>query len=118
MSASDCPRGKELLAYATGDLPEDAAEQVAMHLDYCRNCQVFIDREMRSEDGLAAPLRRTMMSHAGEVSGYMENLMARAEHFVQDKADDAGGVGPHQGEQRSHGRNGQARRNQVTSEPV
>jgi anti-sigma factor RsiW len=58
MAANGCPGRELLLAYHTGELAEDSAEEVIAHLSRCAACQAVLRTFGESEDSLMARLRR------------------------------------------------------------
>ena len=58
MTANSCPSRELLLAYDIGDLPEQSAEGVTVHLSQCDTCRVALKTLDESEDSLVARLRR------------------------------------------------------------
>jgi WD40 repeat protein/tRNA A-37 threonylcarbamoyl transferase component Bud32 len=56
VSQPGCPTDEELSAYNLGDLPEDALDLVAEHLERCRGC----DEKVRRLDGQTDPILSAM----------------------------------------------------------
>ena len=58
MPRAHCPTAAELTAFLVGDLPEEALDEFAAHLERCPRCEAAAQAEERLTDPLLTPFQR------------------------------------------------------------